>query len=331
MGAGTKSGNAKVVFLNGLPSEIVDVVVSHTPEGFESVTLDGSTPEDEQVEAVADADFLLVYRATPSDRVLRAATGVRLVQLMAAGYDSMNLRLLRELEVPCANNGGANSWAVSDHAVLLMLSVYKRLVLAHEATTSGRWSDPIDGTNTFEMAGKLVGVLGIGNIGRQVARRVQGFDARVQYYDKYPLPEEIERDLGVAPVSLDELFRTSDIVTCHTPLTGETRHIVNAERLASMKPTAVLINTSRGPVVDEQALIEALRRGTIAGAGIDVFEREPVDPGNPLLTMENVVVTPHMAGTTWNTWFRRAEFCYANMKRVWEGEAPLAIAREYDE
>ena len=331
MGTGRGDRKAKVVFLNGLPPEIVEVVASHNPEGFETTLLDGSTPQERQMEVVRDADFLLVYRASLSDGVLRAAKGVRLVQLMSAGYDSMNLALMRELEVPCANNGGANSWAVSDQAVLLMLAVYNRLVLSDAATREGRWDAPIDGTNTFEMADKLVGILGMGNIGRQVARRVQGFDARVQYHDKYPLSEEQEREMGVASVSLEELFRTSDIVTCHTALTKETRHIVGAEMLASMKPTAVLINTSRGPVVDEAALIDALRRGAIAGAGLDVFEEEPVSPDNPLLKMENVVVTPHMAGTTWDTWFRRAEFAYENMRRVWNGEAPLAIAREYDD
>ena len=131
-------------------------------------------------------------------------------------------------------------------------------------------------------------------------------------------------------VSLEELFRTSDIITCHTPLTSETRHIVNAENLGLMKPSAVLINTSRGPVVDEAALIEALQEGRIAGAGLDVFEQEPVDPNNPLLKMDNVVVSPHSAGTTWNTWFRRAEFAYRNMNGVWNGDAPMAVAQDYD-
>ena len=174
-----------------------------------------------------------------------------------------------------------------------------------------------------------MGVLGMGNIGRRVARRVQGFDARVQYFDAYPLEEDEEKALHVARVSLDELFRTSDILTCHTPLTPDTHHIVSRKRLALMKPTAVLINTSRGPVVDETALIEALEEGRIAGAGLDVFEQEPVDPDNPLLKMDNVVVTPHIAGTTWNTWFRRAAFAYENMQRVWNGEAPLATVQEY--
>ena len=321
---------AKVVFLHGLRPEIVDVITQYTPDGWTTELATAATPIDEQKAMVEDADFLLVYGARLHDDVLRAAEHARLVQLLAAGYDSMNLPLMAALEVPCANNGGANSWAVADHALLLMLALYKQLMPVEPATREGRWNAPITGSNTFEMANKLVGVLGIGNIGRQVARRVLGFDAQVQYYDLYPLDEERERELDVRRVSLDELFRTSDIVTCHAPLTPQTRHIVNRERLAMMKPTAVLINTARGPVVDESALIEALRNGVIAGAGLDVFEQEPVDPDNPLLRMDNVVVTPHMAGTTWNTWFRRAQFGYENMQRVWNGEAPQAIARDFD-
>ena len=321
---------AKVAFLHGLPSEVVDVITPYTPDDWTTEVVHRDMPMDEQKAIVSDADFIMVYRAPLGDEVLRAANKARMVQLLAAGYDSMNLPLMAALEVPCANNGGANSWAVADHAVLLMLSLYKRQMHTDPATRQGRWSAPVSGTNTFEMADKLVGVLGIGNIGRQVARRVQGFDADVQYYDLYPLSEERERELDVRRVSLDELFRSSDILTCHTPLTPQTHHIVNRERLAMMKPTAVVINTSRGPVVDEAALIEALQEGRIAGAGLDVFEQEPVDPANPLLQMDNVVVTPHIAGTTWNTWFRRAEFAYRNMRRVWDGEAPLAIAQDFD-
>lgn len=321
---------AKVVFLHGLPQRILDVITSYTPQGFRTVLVDGKTPVPRQAEEVRDADFIMVYRARLPEEVLRAARKTRLVQLLSAGYDNMDLKLMRALEIPCANNGGANSWAVADHAVLLMLALYKQLLAADQATREGRWNAPITGTNTFEMANKLVGIVGIGNIGRQVARRVQAFDARVQYYDKFPLSPERERELKITHVSLDELFRTSDIITCHTPLTPETRRLVSRERIAMMKPTAILINTSRGPVVDEAALTEALQQGRIAGAGLDVFEKEPVDPSNPLLKLKNVVVTPHSAGTTWDTWFRRAEFAYMNMKRVWGGQPPLAVAQDYD-
>ena len=322
--------DARVVFIHGLPQRIVDVILSFNPEGFTTTVVGGKTPEEQQLTIVKDADFIMAYRAKLGDRVLRSAANARLVQILSAGYDNMNLRLLRELKIPCANNGGANSWAVADHTLLLILSLYRRLLASDQATRKGDWNAPIDGMNTFEMANKLVGVLGFGNIGRKVARRIQGFDATVQYYDRYPLPPERERELKVKRVSLEELFRTSDVITCHAPLTRDTRHVVNREHLAMMKPTAVLINTSRGPVVDEAALLEALQHKRIAGAGLDVFEKEPVDPNNPLLGMENTVVTSHTAGTTWDTWFRRAEFAYQNMKRVWEGEPPQAVATDYD-
>lgn len=322
--------DARVVFLHGLHQRIVEAIISFNPAGFTTAVVDGKAPEARQVETVRDADFIMVFRAKLTEPILRSAGKARLVQLLSAGYDSINLKLLRELGIPCANNGGANSWAVADHAVLSMLSLYRRLAASDRAVKEGRWSAAIDGMNTFEMANKVVGVLGFGNIGQKVARRVQAFDATVQYYDKFPLPPERERELKATRVTLEELFRTSDIISCHFPLTADTRHLVNGERLAMMKPTAVLINTSRGPVVDETALFEALRQKRIAGAGLDVFEKEPVDPGNPLLKLENVVLSPHSAGTTWDTWFRRADFAYKNMKRVWDGQPPQAVATDYD-
>jgi len=322
----------KVVFFHGVNQRVLDAILSRNPEGFTTVPIAAkTTPEDQQIEAAKDADFILWFSAKMSDRALRSAKKARLVQGLSAGYDSVNLKLLRELSIPCANNGGANSWAVADHAVLAMLTLYRRMRQADPSVRAGRWREAIDGTNTFEMANKVVGVMGFGNIGQKVARRVQAFDAKVQYYDKFPLKPERERELDVKRVSLEELFRTSDILTCHAPLTNDTRHVVNRERLATMKPSAILVNTSRGEVVDEAALHEALRDKRIAGAGLDVFEQEPVDPNNPLLKLDNVLVSPHSAGTTWDTWFRRAEFAYSNMKRVWAGEKPLAVATDYDE
>ena len=320
---------AKVAFITGLPEQVVEVVLGYNPEGWTTDVVYRDTPLEEQKRIAADADFIMVYRASLHDDVLRAAENVRMVQVLSAGYDSMNLRLMRDLEVPCCNNGGANSRAVADHAVLLMLAVYKQLMAAERATREGRWGQPITGMNTFEMADKLVGILGLGNIGKQVARRVQGFEARVQYHDLFPLTPELETELGVTRVGIRELFETSDIISVHTPLTPGTRHIVSRDLIGLMKPTAVFVNTSRGPVVDESALIDALREGRIA-AGLDVFEKEPIDQDNPLLSMDNVVVTPHSAGTTWDTWFRRAEFAYENMQGVWNGDAPMAVAQDYD-
>jgi phosphoglycerate dehydrogenase-like enzyme len=323
---------AKVVFLTGLQKKVVDAIVSYNPETWTTQVVDGKSPEAEQLKAVKDADFVMVFRAKLTDNLARAASRARLVQLLSAGYDSMNLKLLNELKIPCANNGGANSRAVADHAVLGMLALYRNLSAADKAMREGKWSAAIDGTNTFEMAGKLVGIMGIGNIGQKVARRVQAFESKVQYYDPYLTAENLERvkALGAKPVSLEELFRSSDIFTSHAPLTRETHHVVNRERLAMMKPTAILVNASRGPIVDEAALIEALQQKRIAAAAIDVFEDEPTAPDNPLFRLSNVIVTPHSAGTTWDTWFRRADFAYQNMRRVWDGQAPQAVATDYD-
>ena len=321
--------SSKVVFLHGLSQRTVDLIISYAPDGFDVVVVDGEQSEQEQIEAVKDADFLMVYRATLNDPVLRAATHLRLVQLLAAGYDRMNLELMGELDIPCAANGGANAWAVADHTVLLMLALYRRLVPADRAVREGRWRAPIDGFNTFEMSKKMVGILGMGNIGQKVVQRLQGFDVTLQYFDQYPLTPEKERELGVKRVIREELFQSSDIITCHTPLTPETFHIVNQQSLALMKSTAVLINTSRGPVVDETALVAALQEGQIAGASLDVFEVEPLDGENPLLAMDNVVLTAHNAGTTFDTWCRRAEFAYQNMQRVLEGQPPQGTAQNY--
>ena len=322
--------STKVVFLTGLKEALIEEVVSYSPPDYEVVVLDKSSTEEQRINEVRDADFLLCYGQDPSDEVIKSLEKCRLVQLLAAGYDRMNLDLLAELEIPCANNGGANSWAVADQAVLLMLAIYKQLLASDNSTREGRWAEPITGQNTFEMADKKVGILGIGNIGRQVAKRVQGFDAKGQYFDLYPLDERTAEELNVTYVSLDELFSTSDIISCHTPLTNDTKHIVNSNTLSLMKPTAILINTSRGPVVDEEALISALQSGVIAAAGLDVFEKEPVSPDNPLLKMDNVVATPHMAGTTWDTWARRANFGFENMERIRNGEAPQAVVKNFD-
>ena len=322
--------STKVVFLTGLKEALIEEVVSYSPPDYEVVVLDKSSTEEQRINEVRDAEFLLCYGQDPSDEVIKSLEKCRLVQLLAAGYDRMNLDLLAELEIPCANNGGANSWAVADQAVLLMLAIYKQLLASDNSTREGRWAEPITGQNTFEMADKKVGILGIGNIGRQVAKRVQGFDAKVQYFDLYPLDERTAEELNVTYVSLEELFSTSDIISCHTPLTNDTKHIVNSNTLSLMKPTAILINTSRGPVVDEEALISPLQSGVIAAAGLDVFEKEPVSPDNPLLKMDNVVATPHMAGTTWDTWARRANFGFENMERIRNGEAPQAVVKNFD-
>jgi len=321
-------GHTRIVFLHGLKQELVDMILSCSPPDLETRVVHDGTPVEDKAREIAEADFLILYRARLPSELMRAARRLKLVQLLAAGYDNIDIRLLAELGIACANNGGANSWAVADQALMLMLSIYRRGTQADRDVREGRWNASIDGTGTFELAGKTVGILGLGNIGLKVARRVQAFDARVQYHNRRPLPPGRERELDLAYVSREALLETSDILSLHAPLTDRTRHMIGREQLASMKKTAVIINTSRGALIDETALAEALREGRIAAAGLDAFESEPVDPAHPLLALPNVMLSPHSGGTTADTWVRRGRFAYENIVRVSRGQPAESLVSE---
>ena len=313
-----------IALVHSHDADIYSEIARHTPDGFTTVGVDVRRPLDEQVALASGAEFIMLSGTGLPDEVLRAS-GPRLLQILSAGWDFLNDVLIRELEIPVANNGGANSWAVADHAVLLILAVYHKLVEADAATRSGRWRGPVDGTNAFELAGKTVGMLGLGNIGRQVAKRLRPFEAELVYHDVVRLGEEQERALDLTYVGIEDLFKTADVVTVHVPLVPQTHHLVSRDLLGLMKPTAIIVNTARGALIDEPALIDALQKARIAGAGLDVFEVEPIEPGNPLLTMSNVIVTPHSAGSNWDAWSRRAAFGYANIARVARGEAAQGL------
>lgn len=316
---------SKVVFFNGQGEEVAGIFEGLCPEGFDVAWRPHRISDEEKRPLVGDMDFLVLHPAEFSGDLLREAKKLRLIQLLTAGYDKIDLGLAGELGIPVATNGGANAWAVAEHAVALLLALYKRLIPCERAMREGRWRQPVTGFNIIEVAGKVVGVVGAGNIGRKVARRLAAFETRIVYYDVIPAPE-IEKELGARRVSLEELLREADIVTLHLPLIRETRGLIGQREFAMMKPTAVLINTSRGPTVDEEALIEALREKRIAGAGLDVFHHEPLSADHPLVQLENVVLSPHIGGHSYEAWFRRSGFAWENIQRVAAGEAPLSLA-----
>jgi phosphoglycerate dehydrogenase-like enzyme len=194
---------------------------------------------------------------------------------------------------------------------------------------SGRWrGNDIASVRLYEIYGRTLGIVGLGTIGKKVARLAKAFGLEVQYYDIVRLTEDQSDALGVRFRLLNELLRTSDIVSLHVPLTPQTRHMVGSSELKLMKPSAYLINTCRGPVVDEPALYEALTSGTIAGAGLDVFDREPPPTDNPLFRLDNVVLTPHFAGPTWDNQYSRFRNGFDNVQRVARGEKPLWVIPE---
>jgi D-3-phosphoglycerate dehydrogenase / 2-oxoglutarate reductase len=252
-------------------------------------------------EALGKADAVLV-RSTPiNSALIAAAPNLKAVGKHGSGVDNIDIPALTKHGIAIANTPGlANATAVSEGAVTLMLAVLKRTLEVHRSVLAGDFKVRLT-LRLGDMWRRTVGIVGLGNIGTHVARICgKGFNMRVLAYDPYLSAEEIAGRGAEKAGTLEELLAASDIVTLHCPLTAETRHLIDAAAFAAMKPGAILINTSRGPTVAEEALIEALRSKRIAGAGIDVFEKEPPSSDSPLFALgdANLVVSPHMAGLT---------------------------------
>ncbi|MDA1278620.1 MAG: 2-hydroxyacid dehydrogenase [Chloroflexi bacterium] len=303
-----------------------DLLIEHAGPGVDVIVADPTASAGELIEALKDADAAIPWLASIPVQVAENLPNLKLVQLLTAGYDSVDVVGLGKLGISVANNGGANAISVSEHAVSLMLSVYRRMMEAWSNVVDGNWRSGVDQLPVrTEINGKTVGIIGFGNIGRQVSRRLSGFDCEVLYHDVIELMPGRDRELGAQAVALDHLLRVSDIVTVHVPLNSSTRGMMGSREFGLMKKTSIFINTCRGPVHNESDLIRALKDGVIAGAGLDVLEKEPTDPNNPLLKMPNVIVTPHWAGGTGEGNERAVVFALSNLERLAEGRKLLSV------
>jgi phosphoglycerate dehydrogenase-like enzyme len=317
----------KILFAPKQPEAILEIARSMTPAGFELVVADPGTPD--FIQAAGDAQYYLGLARHMGGEFFRTAPNLKLVQLLSAGYDHVDVEAARKARVPVSNNGGANAIAVAEHTLMLMLAVLKRVVRFHNDVVAGKWRvGNAAEIRVYELSGRRLGIVGLGNIGKKVVRRATGFDMKIQYYDIRRLSEAEEDALGVRFVLFDELLRTSDVVSLHVPLDDSTRNLIGARELGLMKPEAVIINTCRGPVIDENALHDALKSGRIAGAGLDVMVEEPPKPNHPLFTLPNVTLTPHSAGPTWENWRARFRNGFDNITRVAAGRRPLWVIPE---
>lgn len=287
---------------------------------------------EEMIELLQDADGALVNTMPLTSReVLEACPRLKVVSRMGVGVDSIDLDAATELGVLACNVPGVNTVEVADHAMALLLALTRRMVDAVNSTKAGAWGT--DGRKTYgyqtsvrRVAGHTMGIIGFGNIGRAFATRIRGFGpASIIAYDPYV--EQSTADLyGVRMVDFDEFLNSADFVTIHCSGTQETRHLIDADALAKMKPTALLVNTSRGPVVDGFALAEALQRGDIEAAALDVTEIEPIPGDHPLLSLPNVLLTPHLAGFS-PTFLHECPIKQAeNVILVLQGKAPHGLA-----
>ena len=284
-------------------------------------------------DVAADAEFLMAPPGAGAvDTAFFArAPRLRLVQVPGHGYDHVDLAAAAAAGVPVATvmSSGAEAHTVAEMAVLLAGVASRRIVPADRAVRDGRWGAlSMLQEGVFELAGKTIGLVGLGRIGREVAKRARAFDMRVLYHDVFRLDPAQEREAGVEFVEFEALLREADIVSLHAPLTPETRGLMNATTLAKMKNTAVLVNTARGPLVDAADLAAALQNGVIRAAAIDVFDPEPPPPGLPLYELDNVVLSPHMAGVTGESILRILAAALENVRRVARGEPPLDVVTE---
>jgi phosphoglycerate dehydrogenase-like enzyme len=256
---------------------------------------------------------------------------LKFVQRWGTGIDNIDIETAGKRGVLVANSGGANAPAVAELTVGLMLSVYRNIVLINNSLREGKWIKNTVDKQCFMIYGKTVGIIGLGNIGKRVAKCVKSLDASVLYYDIKRLSPEAEKEFGLKYVEMKELLAKSDIVTVHVPLSEDTKHLIGEKEIALMKKTAVLINAARGGIVDEKALIKALKEGKLLCAGLDCFETEPIPADSPLLSLPNVTLSCHVGGNTTDLAFNLAKICPDNIRAFINGalEERFVVNRQF--
>ena len=312
----------KVLYFDYAPEDVYDIIRSHVPDGFELLTLNEDS-EEERRRILPDVDFLVVATAKVTNNHFQIAKKLKMIQHQGVGYDGTDVEEAKRRGILIGLTPEGTTIGVAEHTILLILAVYKRLVTAHTSLQKGQWLQFGLRSVSFELHGKTLGLLGFGRIGQETAKRALAFGARIIYHDPY-LPSSVKETVGTYGQEVDfpTLLKESDILSLHIPLTPETKGIMHKGVFAQMKPSAILINTARGKLVVEKDLIEALQTKRIAGAGLDVFETEPLSKDNPLLFMDNVILTPHIAAGTADALHEKMRAVFSNLARFAQGDKP---------
>ena len=309
----------RVLYLARGTEQLYEAVRGYAPDSIELITLESDDPQ-EVFAALPHCEAVIVATRKLDRAMIAAATGLRLVVHQGVGYhDTMDVAALRERRIPVAVTPNGTPQTVSEHAVMLMLAACRLLPFADSELRQGRFHVNALRLQSQTLAGKTVGFIGMGRIGQATARRLLGWEMSAIYVDPVPLELAEATHLNLSRVSLPELLERSDIVSLHVPLTEDTRALINASSLERMKRGAVLVNTARGPVVEQAALIAALRSGHLGAAGLDVYEEEPVRADHPLTEFKNVVLTPHIGAATRDTFTAKMQGVFANISRFYVG------------
>lgn len=311
----------RILYFVPADDKLRTLIEGEKPEGFTVDYLDGDD-DAERLAKLAEAEVIMIGARRLTEADVAAAPKLRLVLHQGVGYhDTVATTAIRDRQIPLAITPGGTPEGVAEHALMMMLATGRRLAYQDSELRAGRWH-----SNTFRaeargLGGSRVGIVGLGRIGKQVAKRLVPFECDVVYHDIVDMDPAVEHDLRVTRVSFDELIATSDFITLHVPLTELSHHMIDKPQFAAMKPGATLINCARGPVVAEPALLDALSSGHLGGAGLDVFEIEPVVGPSPFAGFRNVVLTPHNAPGTQDIMRRKFKEMFENAVRFAKGES----------
>lgn len=295
--------------------------ITEVSRAVEANGADASPANPALVEACKDADIVVAHVSPVNSEVLNAARNLKCVAVLRSGTENVNEKLCKERGIRIVNAAGRNANAVADHTVGMMLAESRNIARGHMGLVQGKWRK--DFLNTFfihDLRKCTIGIIGCGQIGQKVIQRLKGFECKILVHDPF-MPYEAIAKLGYTPVSLEELLAESDFISLHLRLSEKTERFIGKEQLALMKQTAYLINTARAGLVDYEALYQALDDGDIGGAALDVFDDEPLPENFPFLELDNVTLTPHVAGTTVDAFTNSVEIIYEELTKLFEDGA----------
>ncbi len=299
------------------------------PRDFEIIEVNSR----ENYDKIKDVEYIVNRSFEINETVINHASRLSLIQKWGAGYDKIDTKTAGERGISVAICLGGNTWPVAEFTIMLMLSVYRNILPLSNRIKKDEWARDIYSKKSYMLNGKMIGLLGLGSIGQRVGKIAKrGFGAEIQYYDLNRMPEEKETALGFKYVDLNTLLSTSDILSLHVPLLESTHHMINRDSFSKMKSSSIIINTSRGGVINEKDLVEALGNNVIAGAGLDTFEKEPLSATSPLLQFENLVATPHSGGNTADNDINMVSCCVENILKYDRGgglQPPTLVNQKY--
>jgi D-3-phosphoglycerate dehydrogenase len=290
--------------------------------GVKIIQLPPASGESDLLTLISEADALITRGPLKITReILKASPQLKVVGLHGIGYDHIDIEAAREFQKIVFNTPDALTVAVAEMTIALILSLTRRVVSADKAVREGEWNRKYEDLIGFELKDRIIGIIGMGRIGEAVTRRLIPFGVRILYFDIIR-KNALERELNIEFAPIDEIIRNSNLITLHIPATPRTRHLIGVKEFEKMKKGTFIINTARGSVIDQRALLESLDSGKISGAALDVFENEPIIPDNPLTKRDNVVLTPHLAASSDASMIRMAKEVCEGVIRVLRGEEP---------